>query len=184
MTAFGAAPLQCHHFARDQSWRMGETCGMMLAYPVTFLGLLLTVLPSCASDSETNPTNAGGSSQGLAGGVATTAAGTTAKLGGTTGHVGGSPTTSGGSSQGGATTTQAAGSTSLGKSCNPARVTCDMMTPKCPAMQAPELSEAGDCYTHRCIPIGDCTCNVPTDCPDTNQYTCRNDLKRCTPYLY
>ena len=68
-------------------------------------------------------------------------------------------------------------------SCDARGVTCRIPTPVCEEGFVPEVNEAGTCWTMRCVPIGDCGCSSPEECPDNDNYTCRNDTGRCTPFL-
>jgi len=101
---------------------------------------------------------------------------------------GGNPQATGGNLASGGTAPQGGtssnfGGTTSGVSCSQAKLLCKIATPACPAMQVPELTSEGTCFTGQCIPIANCSCSSPTDCPDNNQYTCNNSTKRCTPYL-
>lgn len=126
--------------------------------------------------------NTGGAK--LNSGGATTASGGVAHDAGGTQSTGVVANTGGATAASGGTTLPAGGTASAPQSCNPSGVTCKIAVPVCAAMQVPKLNASGSCYTGECLPIGDCSCNVPADCPDNDQYTCRNDIKRCTPYLY
>jgi len=67
-----------------------------------------------------------------------------------------------------------------GVRCLPTRLTCRVAEPSCGDFEVP--SYVGNCYGP-CVPIGDCPCAAPDDCPDRNQYTCVQTTGRCSPYL-
>ncbi|HEY5957000.1 MAG TPA: hypothetical protein VIV60_10625 [Polyangiaceae bacterium] len=171
------------------------------------LGSMAQVLAACGSEDQASHANNGGRSGGTATNAGANAGGINGDFGGAVAHSGGANAHSGGATfaaagdtastgeaigGAGAANTSATnaaaanagtGGKSSAGSCKPVNVTCKIAVPLCEAMQVPELNASGNCYTGRCIPIGDCSCNTATDCPDNNQYTCRNDTKRCTPYL-
>jgi hypothetical protein len=72
------------------------------------------------------------------------------------------------------------GSSGSGAVCVPNEAFCRVAAPKCPEMLVPAVE--GSCWGE-CVPIGDCVCSGPEDCPDANQYTCHNFRSRCGPYL-
>lgn len=73
------------------------------------------------------------------------------------------------------------GTCQAGASCSLAVMTCTIAGPVCASGQVPEILNG--CYSGRCVPIGSCGCTLASDCPDSNQYTCNQLLKRCTYYL-
>lgn len=70
-----------------------------------------------------------------------------------------------------------------GTSCDGRNVRCRIPTPVCRTGFVPEVTADGTCWTTRCVAIGDCACTSPEECPDPDNYTCRNDTGRCTPFL-
>ena len=68
-------------------------------------------------------------------------------------------------------------------SCDPRGISCRIPTPECEPGFVPEVNESGSCWTMRCVPIDDCACSSPEECPGLDQYTCRNDTGRCSPFL-
>lgn len=70
-----------------------------------------------------------------------------------------------------------------GLSCDPREISCRIPTPECEPGSVPEVTEDGSCWTLRCVDIGECGCSSPAECPDPDNYTCRNDTNRCTPFL-
>ncbi|NOY90124.1 MAG: hypothetical protein GXP55_02865 [Deltaproteobacteria bacterium] len=73
------------------------------------------------------------------------------------------------------------GSCEAGANCNSSAVTCRRVEPVCPDGQAPEVQ--GSCWTDRCIPIDECACSTPAECPSRDVYTCYSTTGRCGPYL-
>jgi hypothetical protein len=72
------------------------------------------------------------------------------------------------------------GACGQGTNCDQRDVVCDRMPPACGQGQVPRV--AGNCYDGTCVPIDQCPCTVPDECPDRNQYTCRMDERRCAYY--
>lgn len=69
---------------------------------------------------------------------------------------------------------------SKGVSCDQRMVLCKRVAPVCPDMQVPSVE--GSCYGP-CVPIDDCVCQAPEDCPDADVYTCHRSQARCGPYV-
>jgi len=69
---------------------------------------------------------------------------------------------------------------SKGVSCNPGSILCRRAPPVCPEGQVPSVE--GTCYGP-CVPIGDCLCQAPEDCPNADEYTCHRSPGRCGPYV-
>jgi len=122
---------------------------------------------SAATPTTGGPTDAGGS--GGSDGDTTSGETSSTAAGGSDGSTGG---TAGGGSGGGAP--------SEGVTCVASGAFCRAEPPTCPEMQVPAVE--GSCWGE-CVPIGDCVCEGPDDCPDANQYTCHNFSGRCGPYL-
>ncbi len=57
---------------------------------------------------------------------------------------------------------------------------CMMMPPECATGEVPSV--VGMCWGE-CVPIGDCACEGPEDCPEPGQYTCHNYIGRCGPFV-
>lgn len=73
------------------------------------------------------------------------------------------------------------GSSSDGSvSCDARMVLCRIAPPTCAEGLVPSVSDS--CYG-ACVPIDDCVCAGPDDCPDPDHYTCHNFRQRCGPYL-
>jgi hypothetical protein len=138
---------------------------------------------ACSSDdtSSGNGPTAGATNQD-SGVVGQSAGRSSAQSGAPTTESGGSSGTSTATTAGGSAVTGAGGAAS-GMSCSQAALVCKVAAPNCAAMQVPEMTADGSCYTGSCVPIAECTCNAATDCPDTSQYTCNMGTGRCTPYL-
>jgi hypothetical protein len=66
--------------------------------------------------------------------------------------------------------------------CNPEHITClpIIAPPECPEGQV--YSVTNNCHGD-CVPIDQCACNAPADCPNNDQYTCNNSTGACTYYL-
>ena len=69
---------------------------------------------------------------------------------------------------------------SKGVSCSPQMILCRRAPPVCPDGQVPSVE--GTCYGP-CVPIGDCICQAPGDCPNANDYTCRPQGRCGPPYV-
>jgi hypothetical protein len=69
---------------------------------------------------------------------------------------------------------------SKGVSCDQRLILCKRVAPVCPDMQVPSVE--GTCYGP-CVPIDDCVCQAPEDCPDADVYTCHRSQARCGPYV-
>ncbi|HKP59473.1 MAG TPA: hypothetical protein VJV78_22275 [Polyangiales bacterium] len=69
-------------------------------------------------------------------------------------------------------------STSL--SCDPRKILCKRAAPECPSMQVPSVD--GSCYGP-CVPVEQCPCSGPSECPDSDHYTCHMSAAHCGPYL-
>jgi len=65
-------------------------------------------------------------------------------------------------------------------SCDRRDLQCRVADPACPAGQVPEI--INNCFG-ACVPIDQCVCSGPADCPHEEMYTCHNFRKRCGPYL-
>jgi hypothetical protein len=72
------------------------------------------------------------------------------------------------------------GSCEAGVSCDPSKIICKRIAPICPAGQVPSVE--GTCYGP-CVKVESCNCTGPMQCPEPNQYTCHNNVKRCGPYV-
>ena len=70
-----------------------------------------------------------------------------------------------------------------GLRCDRRDVTCRTLPPECDFGFVPEVTDSGDCWTGRCVAVGECGCSSPEECSDPDNYTCRNDMGRCTPFL-
>jgi hypothetical protein len=63
----------------------------------------------------------------------------------------------------------------------PAGVACLIAPPECPEGEVPayEVSECGG----ECVPIEQCDCSGPEDCPLEEMYTCHLSAAHCGPYV-
>jgi hypothetical protein len=157
---------------------------MVLSFRRAIAGGLVTgLLFACSPLEETSTGSNGGSTHESTSGASSTSSGGAVGVGGNLANAGGSLGKGGISGASGGTSAGSGGTATAGKSCNPAQVICKMVAPSCSSMEAAELDAAGTCYTGQCIPIGECSCNVPADCPNSQLFTCRNDIKRCSPFL-
>ena len=64
--------------------------------------------------------------------------------------------------------------------CDHRKIVCRRAEPVCPAMQVPRVE--GTCYGE-CVPIAECGCTTPEECPHEESYTCHRSAMRCGPYL-
>jgi hypothetical protein len=64
--------------------------------------------------------------------------------------------------------------------CDTSRVLCRIAPPQCAEGQVPSVS--GTCFGP-CVPIESCTCAGPSECPDSNKYTCHLSAGHCGPYV-
>jgi hypothetical protein len=69
---------------------------------------------------------------------------------------------------------------SKGVSCDPGAILCRRAPPVCAEGQVPSVD--GTCYGP-CVPVGDCVCQAPEDCPNGDEYTCHRSPGRCGPYV-
>ena len=67
-----------------------------------------------------------------------------------------------------------------GVSCDPRKILCKRAVPECPQMQVPSVD--GSCYGD-CVPVEQCPCSGPAECPDSDHYTCHMSAAHCGPYL-
>jgi hypothetical protein len=58
-------------------------------------------------------------------------------------------------------------------------VACFIAVPVCAQGEVPSVE--GSCYGP-CVPIEQCRCDGPEDCPDSAHYTCFNHAHHCGPY--
>lgn len=65
-------------------------------------------------------------------------------------------------------------------SCDRRNLLCRVADPVCPTDQVPEI--ISNCFGP-CVPIDQCVCSSPADCPHAEMYTCHNYRQRCGPYL-
>ena len=65
-------------------------------------------------------------------------------------------------------------------SCDPRKILCKRVAPECPEMQVPSVE--GSCYGP-CVPVEQCPCSGPTECPDADHYTCHMSAHHCGPYV-
>lgn len=148
-----------------------------------------TSTKSSAGGSSSGPTESSTVGSTTNGQVTTTASTSASSAGGSSGSGtdSGSDSGSGGATQANAATGGAAGSDSNGTTgddgavhCVPKGAFCRALPGPCPDFQVREVD--GDCWG-ACVPIEECVCDEPADCPDENQYTCHNSAGRCGPYL-
>lgn len=66
-----------------------------------------------------------------------------------------------------------------GYDCNLDGVACFIAVPQCEEGQVPSVD--GSCFGP-CVPIEQCACNGPEDCPNEEQYTCWLSAGHCGPY--
>jgi hypothetical protein len=72
------------------------------------------------------------------------------------------------------------GACDTGADCDARKVLCKSLPPMCPTGRV--SSVFGTCWGP-CVPIDQCACAGPMDCPEPNKYTCQMSKKRCTPFL-
>lgn len=65
-------------------------------------------------------------------------------------------------------------------SCDPRLILCRRATPECPQWQVPSVS--GSCFGP-CVPVEQCACDEPADCPDPDHFTCHRSAAHCGPYV-
>jgi hypothetical protein len=65
-------------------------------------------------------------------------------------------------------------------SCDPRQLRCKRAAPQCDQGQVPRVLDG--CYGE-CVNIDECSCSGPEACPNPDEFTCRNDIGRCTYYL-
>jgi len=158
--------------------------------PIHIPAFALTAIfvAACGGSGQTvSPTTSGGTSgnanAGGSGGTVSATAGTATSTGGLSGGSGLVSESSGGTSPRTSSLSTAGSSTAPPINCNPNAVTCDMATPACPNGQVPVVNAGGTCYTGECAAIGACGCTTPSECPNSNIYTCYNASRHCGPYL-
>ena len=70
-----------------------------------------------------------------------------------------------------------------GANCDRRGISCRAAEPECREGTVAEVTPDGSCWTFDCVAIGECRCTEPAECANTDIYTCRRDMNRCTPFL-
>lgn len=65
-------------------------------------------------------------------------------------------------------------------SCDPRLILCRRAPPECPQWHVPSVS--GSCFGP-CVPVEQCACDEPADCPDPDHFTCHRSAAHCGPYV-
>jgi hypothetical protein len=63
-------------------------------------------------------------------------------------------------------------------SCDPRKILCRRAPPECPQWQVPSVD--GSCFGP-CVPVEQCS--GPSECPDSDHYTCHMSAAHCGPYV-
>lgn len=69
---------------------------------------------------------------------------------------------------------------SAGVTCDRSLIRCRRPEPLCP--EGETASVEGTCYGP-CVPIDECVCEGPEQCPHPDMYTCHRHRGRCGPFL-
>jgi hypothetical protein len=65
-------------------------------------------------------------------------------------------------------------------SCDPRQILCRRAPPECPQWHVPSVS--GTCFGP-CVPLEQCACDEPADCPNPETFTCHMSAAHCGPYV-